>query len=255
VSVALGIALGSVVGLLLFPYLPRLAFVLGGLVTLLGVGLAWRGVPQQATSQVEEKVDTPPRLPWRTGLLSFGTAWVQGFLEGGTLTFLSIYLLALGHPETTVSALMGGLFAGVVLAQLPVAWLADQFGRLRILLACHALVLAGLASVPLTTSLIVVAGWLFLLGACCGALYPLGLALLGERIETAGLARANAWYLASNCAGSLSGPVVIGLVIDGFGLAAQFATGAVAVLAVLLAWAVVPLRVPATTDQSGRRAA
>ena len=74
-------------------------------------------------------------------------------------------------------------------------------------------------------------------GACCGALYPLGLALLGERVPADGLARANAWFLACNCAGSLSGPVLMGLAIDGFGTRALFAAGAGAVLLVLAAWA------------------
>jgi MFS family permease len=77
------------------------------------------------------------------------------------------------------------------------------------------------------------AAWLFALGACCSALYPLGLALLGERVPPGSLAQANAWYLASNCAGSLSGPVLIGLVIDLFGPRAQFAAAAAAVLLVL----------------------
>ncbi len=254
VCVALGITLGSVVGLALFPHFPRRAFALGGLVTLLATGLVWLAVPAR-----HDHVEAPGgegRLPWRAGLLGFGTAWAQGFLEGGTLTFLTIYLLSLGHSEATVSALMGGLFAGVVLAQLPVAWLADRLGRLRVLLACHALVLAGLACLPWARPVVLVGGWLFVLGACCGALYPLGLALLGERIPASGLAKANAWYLASNCAGSLSGPVIIGLAIDWFGLGAQFATGALAVLLVLAAWAVVPSGLARRGDDSpARRAA
>jgi MFS family permease len=254
VCVALGIALGSVIGLLMFPQVPRLAFALGGVVTLLATALVWFAVPPR---YAQEEAAPGGSLAWRAGLLSFGTAWAQGFLEGGTLTFLSIYLLSLGYNETVVSALLGALFAGVVLAQLPVAWLADRLGRLRILLVCHALVLAGLALVPWTRSIVLLGGWLFLLGACCGALYPLGLALLGERIPSSGLAKANAWYLASNCAGSLSGPVVIGVVIDGFGLSAQFAAGAVAVLAVLAAWAVLPARSRERHDgdSSARRAA
>ena len=79
---------------------------------------------------------------------------------------------------------------------------------------------------------------LFVLGATCGALYPLGLALLGERVPSSGLARANSWYLASNCAGSLSGPAVVGQVIYLFGLRAQFTAAAAALLAVLAVWAV-----------------
>src|SRR5205807_1819747 len=80
------------------------------------------------------------------------------------------------------------------------------------------------------------------LGACCSALYPLGLALLGERVPAPALARANAWYLASNCAGSLSSPVLIGLAIDRFGPMAQFATAAAALVLVLAGWAVCRFR-------------
>jgi MFS family permease len=53
---------------------------------------------------------------------------------------------------------------------------------------------------------------------------------LGERVPPTALARANAWYLASNCAGSLSGPVLIGLAMDHFGNRAMFATAAAAVV-------------------------
>ncbi len=252
--VALGIGLGSVVGLPLYPHVPRLAFALGGLVTLLAVVFAWKSVPardrqeQGAADSTDElppvadqRALTQPGSPLRPhiGALGLGTAWVQGFLEGGTLTFLSIYLLSLNYTEAGVSTLMGGLFAGVIVAQLPLATLADRLGRLRVLLLCHALVLAGLTLVPLTRPAGLLGTWLFVLGACCGALYPLGLALLGERVRPESLAKANAWYLASNCAGSLSGPILLGLAIDAFGLAALFAVGGAAVVAVVAGWAVV----------------
>jgi MFS family permease len=129
---------------------------------------------------------------------------------------------------------MGALFAGVLLAQLPLAWLADRLGRLPVLLACHALLLAGLLVVPATRAPVLLGAELFVLGACCGALYPLGLALLGERVPPGGLARANALYLASNCAGSLSGPLVMGVAIKAFGLSAQFVAGAVALALVVI---------------------
>jgi MFS family permease len=225
VCVALGIGLGPVAGLPLYPHAPRLTFALGGLVTLLATVVAWLAVPRR--SGAEE--DSGGAFAWRDGLLGFGTAWAQGFLEGGTITFLSLYLLSLGHAEAAVSALLGGLFAGVVAAQLPVAWLADRAGRLRTLLLCHAILFAGLVIIPFSPVVPLTAALLFVLGATCGALYPLGLALLGERVPASGLAKANAWYLACNCAGSLSGPLVIGLAIDAFGLPVQFAVGAAAV--------------------------
>lgn len=181
----------------------------------------------------EEVAGRAQRDPPFANTLSYGTAWVQGFLEGGLITFLSIYLLSRGYTEGKVSLLVGGLFAGVILCQVPLAWLADRLGRLHVLLGCHLLLISALLAVRCFSGTLPLAVSLFLLGACCGALYPLGLALLGERVPPAGLARANANYLASNCAGSLCGPALLGLAIDWFGLPSQFVAGAIAVAVVI----------------------
>jgi len=229
VCVASGIGLGPVVGLPLYPYAPRLAFGLGGAFTLLATVFAWLAVPQRSETETESG---EAGLAWRAGLLGFGTAWVQGFLEGGMVTFLSLYLLSLGYAETVVSALLAGLFAGVVAAQLPVAWLADRVGRLRILLGCHAVLVVGLLVVPWSR-------WVPLTGRGCSCWgRRAGRCTFGAGAAGASACRGRAWRgptpgtLASNCAGSLTGPLVIGLAIDAFGLSVQFAVGAAAVVAV-----------------------
>jgi MFS family permease len=145
-------------------------------------------------------------------------------------------LFGLDFSASTVSLLVGILFAGVILSQMPVAWLADRLGRFSVLLGCHALLLISLFVVWFNPNAAFLAIALFFLGTCCGALYPLGLALLGDRLPRAALARANARYLASNCAGSLSGPILFGLVIDQFGQSAQFLAGIMAVTFVLGLW-------------------
>ncbi len=93
--------------------------------------------------------------------LSLGASWVQGFLEGGMLTFLSIHLLTLGYDEMQVGGLMAALFLGVVLFQTPSAWLADRFGRLRVLAAFHGVLLLGLVCLPFCSGPVAVGGWLF----------------------------------------------------------------------------------------------
>lgn len=230
-SVALGIALGSLVGLPLYPIVPRLTFALGGFVTMGAAVVAWLGWPAEELAIEAKDSDGPFSLP--ANALSYGTAWVQGFLEGGFITFLSLYLLGRDYTEGVVSLLVGGLFAGVILCQVPLAWLADRLGRRHVLLGCYGLLLIVLLVVHWGPDTPLLAVSLFLLGTCCGALYPLGLALVGDRVPPAGLARANAFYLASNCAGSLSGPVLFGLVIDRFGQPAQFLAGMAAVVVVL----------------------
>jgi MFS family permease len=253
-SVALGVGLGPVVGLPLYAHAPRLAFAVAGLVALLASGLAAQGVP----AHDDEAPASSAGGSWSWGpavLLALGSAWAQGFLEGGMLTFLSPYLLALGHGELAVSGLLGALFLGVVLAQLPCAWLADRLGGTRVLLGCHAVVLGGLALLPWLLRPLGLSAGLFAVGACCAALYPLGLALLSERVSAAALARANAWYLACNCAGSLAGPWLTGLAIDRWGWPGLFASAVVPVVLAVGLWAALRARPAAAPAVAERRAA
>jgi MFS family permease len=129
----------------------------------------------------------------------------------------------------------------VLLFQLPVAWLADRLGRTAVLLGCYAVVMVGLGALPACAGVLWVAAWLFAVGACSGAFYPLGLALLGERLPDAALARANACYLAVECAGCIAGPVVTGCVRDWFGPEAMFPLAQGALALFLLTWAALRL--------------
>ena len=153
-------------------------------------------------------------------------------------TFLPGYLLSLQYTETGVSGLLGVMFVGVIAFQIPLAQLADRFGRTRLLLGCHAVLLFGVVVLPWLVGALGLGAALFVMGACCAALYPLGLAVLGERVPLSAMGRANAWYLASNCAGSLIGPVLTGAAMDWFGRQALFVGTAVVILAVVGVWLV-----------------
>ena len=216
--VALGIGLGALVGVRLYPLAPHFAFALGGVVALASAAVVWWGLPPQEIA--EEQTATSP-LSFGANFLSFGTAWTQGVLEAGMFTFLSGYLLTIGYDETGVSGLLGVLFAGVIAFQFPLAQLADRLGRTRMLLGCHAVVLLGVVVLPWLLGPLGLGATLFVIGACCAALYPLGLAVLGERVPPSAMGRANAWYLASNCAGSLIGPILTGAAMDWFGRRAR----------------------------------
>lgn len=231
-SVALGWALGNFVGLQLYPAAPRFAFVLGGTISFCGAAVALLWMPSTATATEERQEHTP--LEWRRTFFGFGSAWSQGYLEGGMVALLPVYLLAIGLTSDGVSWLTSGIMIGVILFQVPVAWLADRWGRSAVLLGCYAVVALGLALLPFCGVSPWLAIWLFLVGACSGAYYPLGLAIIGERVPNSGLARANAYFLAINCLGSLTGPVITGAAMDLFGNRAMFAAGEAAVLFILI---------------------
>jgi MFS family permease len=235
-SIALGMALGNLTALQMAPAAPRLAFLLGGAAALAGtiVLLLWRPAAPAAEHEARSHF---PLHPTRNAL-ALGSGWAQGFLEGGMVALLPIYLLSVGLSHEAVSYLMGGLMVGVILAQAPLAWLADRLGRSLVLAGCNAAALAGVGCLLWPGGVAWLAVWLFVVGACSGALYPLGLAVLGERTPPAGMSRAGAWFLAINCAGSLIGPVAAGATMSLFGRSALFVSGGGALAAVLAVWSV-----------------
>ena len=188
-------------------------------------GYAVNSVPEHVLMMV---------LTLRRNLLAYGSAWNQGFLEGVMIAFLPLHLIGLGMTENAVGWLTSLTVVGVLLFQMPVAWLADRLGRTAVLLGCYALVVLGLGALPACTPSLWLAMWLFVVGACSGAFYPLGLALLGERLPDSALARANAWYLAIECAGCMAGPVAAGCARDWFGVRAMFIVGQAALVIFLL---------------------
>jgi MFS family permease len=239
-AIALGMALGNLVGLHMFPSAPRLAFVQGGLLGVAAAVILVGWLPASPIKQEERHERTA--LNFRRNFLSFGSAWSQGFLEGGMVAHLPVYLtVALCLSPDRAGWLIGGVMVGVILFQVPVAWLADRFGRTKVLLGCYGVAALGLLIGPHCASPWALTPWLFLVGACSGAFYPLGLAMLGERLPAPSLARANAWYLAINCTGSLIGPLCTGVLMDWFGMRAMFGAGQFAVGIVVVVWVVLQL--------------
>jgi MFS family permease len=229
-SVGIGFALGSFVGLHLFERSPAGSFLLGGGVTLAAIPFvlllpAFPIVPIEAST-----------APLRPPLLSVGSAWCQGFLEAGMLALLPLYLRAVGLTDGAAGNLIGGILIGVLVCQIPIGWLADRLGHERVLIGCFFVVAVALAFVPYVDRDVGLPISLFLVGVCSGAFYPLGLALLGERLPPAEIPKANAWYLGVNCFGSLVSPLVSGPVMEAYSAQAMFWTGEAAVVGVLLLW-------------------
>ncbi len=197
----------------------------------------------------------PAVIDWTRNFLSFGTAWSQGFLEGGMLAFLALYLEGRGLSQESTGLLMGLAMVGVIACQVPIAWIADRVGARPALLGCYAVALAGLIAVPTCSSLPAMGVWLFAFGAFTGAMYPLGLSLLGERTAESDLPRAYAAYLALECVGSQCGAPAMGWARDAWGPNAMFVVGVAALSAVLLGWTLTTKRQASRRSVEIRRAA
>src|SRR5262249_17450592 len=136
-----------------------LVFLLGGSLPLFSALVLARRFGESASEQAG---GASAALGWRRNFLSFGTAWCQGFLEGGMLAFLSLYLLSLGLSADAAGGLMAVALVGVVAFQVPVSWLADRWGKMPALIGCYAVTAAALCLVPLYGPSFDLAVWLFL---------------------------------------------------------------------------------------------
>src|SRR5205807_7958062 len=97
----------------------RLAFAVGGTAALVGALLVQCALP--AVRELFAGAATRTPLDFRGNFLSFGSAWSQGFLEGGMVAFLSLYLLALGLTEQHTGSPNSTTMIGVLLVQAQVA--------------------------------------------------------------------------------------------------------------------------------------
>ena len=200
---------------------------------IIGGGLVLAGLWHR--NHLDRGSESREPLGWGRNFLSYGTAWGQGFLEGGMIAFLALFLEeSRGFSKEAAGVLMSVTMIGVILFQVPVSWLGDRFGKTPILLACYIVVVGGLAVIPWLTDSVWLAATLFAFGACTGAMYPLGLSLLGERIAASGLTRAYAWYLAIECIGSQTGAAAMGKTRELWGEEAMFGVGLAAILGVLI---------------------
>jgi MFS family permease len=198
-------------------------------------------VPQAMPSGANAEQEQAPQPTMGRCYLSYATAWCQGFLEGGMLAFLSLYLVARGLSPDGAGTLMSVTLVGVIVFQVPVGWLADRCGPLPVILGCYAVLFGSLLVVPICPSLAWLGAALFVFGACSGALYPLGLSLLGAAASENHLARAYATYLAMECIGSQCGAAAMGRARDLWGESAMFGVGLAAVGAVLVSWGMLQL--------------
>ena len=143
-------------------------------------------------------------------------ALLHGAIEVAGLGLLPVYALRSG-----LSAGQGALFASLFILgnsalQLPLGALADRIDRRLLLVVLAATGGAGAIALALmgTASPLAFEVLLLVWGGIVGALYPVGLGLLGTLYRGADLASANAANVMAYAMGMLIGPPLIGLGLD-----------------------------------------
>lgn len=150
--------------------------------------------------------------------LAMLAGFAGGLGEQVAFSFLPVYAVSAGVAPEIGALWLSAFVVGNVALQWPIGWLADHVDR-RGVLAGLAIVSAalviGLTFVPAQSFAIV--GVIMLWGGISFAIYPVGLALLGQRFNGGDIARANTAFSLIYVMGGLVGRPLTGAAMDAVG--------------------------------------
>ena len=134
------------------------------------------------------------------------------------LTFFPLFGMSLGLTENVTLWLLTVVGLGGMILVLPISWLADHVDRMGLLSLCVLLTSVGLLLMPWLIRIPFVADfYAFLFGGVEGMIYALGVILVGQRFRGATLAAATTLFTACWGAGTMLGPLLVGIGMDWFG--------------------------------------
>jgi MFS family permease len=261
VMAAYGAAFGA--GFMLGVFLGNRAFEVFGLAGFLALAglavviapLALWGMRGMAPESGESRESARAPLPMGRVFLALYGAVVYAVLDVAMIGTYPVEGQRLGLSRVQALDVVGWMALGTVAIQPFAGWLADAVGKRRVLiglagLGCLGSIAAGAVSWRLLPDAVTPAAVAFLLvGAAVGGIFPVSLALLGERTPPPLLSRANAAFSTIFGYASLAGPMVAALFID-LAEASGLLGWAVPSLALVTFGAVLPL---AVLDRKGAR--
>jgi len=213
--VALGMALGPVVLQVVGVY-GALPFLTGAALSLLvAVPLLphWHTAPRIRVDATGGFMAVAVVAP-----LALFTAFACGLGEQVAFSFLPVYAVGAGVSAETGTLWLSAFVIGNIVLQWPIGWLADHADRRIVLAGCtlaSTLLMLALPLVPAQSPGVVAVVMLW--GGISFAIYPVGLALLGQRFRGGDMARANTAYSLIYILGGLIGRPLTGAAMDAFG--------------------------------------
>ena len=171
-------------------------------------------------ARAHHETTTPKATAWPGLSVVFYGAVVYAVLDVAMSGTYPVEGQRLGLSRAETLRFVGFMALGSVLIQPAAGWLADRFGNLRLiyafsLLGFLAAVAAGYVSAtwPPEQAMLALASFT-LIGCAAGGIFPLSLALLGERTPVPELSRANAAFTLVFGYASLVAPLVAAGFID-----------------------------------------
>jgi MFS family permease len=150
--------------------------------------------------------------------LAMFAAFSCGLGEGVAFSFLPVYAVDANVTPETGALWLSTFVIGNVILQYPIGWMADHFDRRAVLAGCtliSAVLVMALTLVPAQSASAIAT--ILMWGGISFSIYPVALALLGQRFKGGDIARANTAFSMLYILGGLIGRPLTGASMDRMG--------------------------------------
>lgn len=142
-------------------------------------------------------------------------AFIAGFSETSSVSFLGAYSLSTGYVLTAATLLISVFGLGGTVLQLPIGWMADRSSYKTGQLVCGLVVLLGTLAIPFSQSL----PWLstlivFVWGGAIGGMNTLAVIEAGDRVAEHQVSTAMTAIALFYTLGSVLGPIATGATVS-----------------------------------------
>jgi MFS family permease len=213
--VALGMALGPFVLQVTGVYGPAPFLTCAGLALLVVLPLVpyWKKAPP-----IEHAADSGYLAVVVAAPLAMLAAVCCGLGEQVAFSFLPVYAVGAGVSAQTGALWLSAFVIGNVILQWPIGWMADHLDRRVVLAGCTAVSAVLVVLLPAVSAQSpAIIGVIMLWGGISFAIYPVGLALLGQHFNGGDIARANTAFSMMYILGGLIGRPLAGAAMDAVG--------------------------------------
>jgi MFS family permease len=211
-AVGLGWAAGPLSGTLLFGISQAVPFVGCAALSFAAAIIASKVIPTAGTvshehSAVRGVFSLQLLVPISAGAL-------YGYLMSSLVTLFPLYLAReLRVAETSMGLIITAVILGTIASQVPIGRAADRFGKQTVLLVSSALLMLVFVAMAMQNDWRMFLPTGALTGALAGALYPIGLSIIGEQVPRARLGAATSLFSLAFGIGSLVGPGASGSIM------------------------------------------
>ena len=213
--IALGMALGPLVLQLVGVYGPAPFLTSAALALLVALPLLpyWKKAPV-----IEHAADSGYLTVVVAVPLAMLAAFACGLGEQVAFSFLPVYAVGAGVSAQIGALWLSAFVVGNVILQWPIGWMADHLDRRVVLAGCTLASAVLVALLPLVSAQSpAIIGVIMLWGGISFAIYPVGLALLGQHFNGGDIARANTAFSMLYIGGGLAGRPLAGAAMDAVG--------------------------------------